>query len=50
MKFSDRTGLSTFGLLGVSLIVLAATGYLHWGWYIGGAFFVLLGAGQENGK
>ena len=47
----NRTGLSTFGLTGVSLMVLHITGYLiGWAWPLLYIFLILTGAGFEKGS
>ena len=46
----NRTGLSTFGLTGVSLMVLHITGYLvGWAWPLLYVCLILMGAGIEKG-
>ena len=47
----NRTGLSTFGLTGISLMVLHITGHLiGWAWPILYVLLILMGAGFEKGS
>lgn len=47
---NKKTGISTMGALGITIIILCATGFISYWWLIAGAFFVLAGIGQESGK
>ncbi len=47
----NRTGLSTVGLTGISLMVLHITNFLTgWAWPILYVFLILLGMSFERGK
>lgn len=51
MKFpSQQSGITTMGLFGITLVVLAQTGYINEWWTLGGIFFVLSGIGIESGN
>lgn len=47
----NRTGLSTAGLTGISLMVLHITGHLTgWAWPLLYVFLIMSGIGIEKGK
>jgi len=47
---SHSSGIGTMGLLGITLMVLSATGFIHNLWLIAAIFFITAGIGSENNR
>jgi hypothetical protein len=51
MKFPEnKTGISTSGALGITLVVLISTGFISSWWMILAVLCIFSGIGSESGK
>lgn len=46
----NRTGITTAGALGVSLIVLVSTGFINPWWLVAGILLAVSAMGTESGR